>query len=72
MPDNVVERAEAMAPGYLSAPVFVSLASLSLDAVYQTSGRRDAPTRHVSTSARIAFGKHRGRTFHQIAVDEPG
>jgi hypothetical protein len=52
--------------------VFISIASVSLDAMTQNPGRRVAPTQHVRATARIAFGKHRGRTFHHVAVDEPG
>lgn len=71
--DNAVERVEVYAPGTYSETVFVSVTPVNqttLSPIYPP--RRVAPARFSSKDARISFGKHRGRTFEEIAVEEPG
>lgn len=70
--DNAIETIELRAPGFITAKVFVSIAPISQTVLAQVYGKRVAPTRHISVSARISFGKHRGRPFREIAVEEPG
>jgi hypothetical protein len=70
--DNLVLPIEFNAPGFVGAKAFVSVAPIHQDILSQRRGERVAPTRHVSETARISFGKHRGRPFKEIALEEPG
>lgn len=72
VPDNAIETVELVAPGFVGSKVFVSIAPVSREILSQQYGGRVAPPRHASYRARISFGKHRGRTFEEIAVEEPG
>ncbi len=72
VPDNAIETVELVAPGFLGSKVFVSIAPLSREILSQQYGGRVAPPRHASYRARISFGRHRARTFHEIAVEDPG
>lgn len=69
--DNATEMVEVVAPGFTSNKVFVSLAPLTPSILSQQYRGKVAPPRHASDSARISFGKHAGRTFREIAVEEP-
>lgn len=70
--DNLVLAIEFVAAGFVGAKAFVSVAPINPEVLGQTRGARIAPARHVSTDARISFGKHRRRTFTEIALEEPG
>jgi hypothetical protein len=68
-----LERLEVFAEGFGSSPSFVMVTPVSQAILDQEYGsRRVAPTQFVSAQARISFGKHRGKKFSQIAVEEPG
>lgn len=70
--DNAIETVEVIAAGFTTNKVFVSVASVTPSIVSQEYGRRIAPPRHASHTARISFGKHRGRIFQEVAIEEPG
>jgi hypothetical protein len=70
--DNVVEIIDVVASGHQGGKLFVSVAPISPRVLSQKRGDRVAPTRHATSKARISFGKHRARTFEEIAVEEPG
>jgi hypothetical protein len=72
LPDNAIEIVEVIAPGFVGSKVFVSIAPVSQAILSQQYGTRIAPPRHASPESRISFGKHRGRKFQEIAVEEPG
>lgn len=68
--DNAIETIEVVAPGCVNK-VFVSIAPVSKSVLSQEYGGRIAPPRHASYNAHISFGKHRSRTFQEIALEEP-
>ena len=70
--DNAIETVEVIATGCTGNKVFVSLAPVTPTILSQEYGRRIAPPRHASPTARIPFGKHRGRRFQEIAIEDPG
>lgn len=70
--DNLVLTIEFVATGYMGAKTFVSVAPLHEQVLAQRRGDPIAPARHVSESARLSFGRHRGRTFNEVALEEPG
>lgn len=72
VPDNAIETIDVTAPGFTASRVFVSIAPVSWSVLSQQYSGRIAPPRHPSHKARISFGKHRGRRFNEIAVEEPG
>jgi hypothetical protein len=56
------------APGAAAAEVFVILTPLLAQ---EYDGRRIVPTRDVIKEAVVSFGKHKGRTFEEVARDDP-
>ncbi len=72
MSDSAVETIEVLGPGAVSVKTFVTITPISPSVLNQQYGGRVAPPRHASDNARISFGKHRTRTFYEIAVEDPG
>lgn len=70
--DVFVEQVDILVDGQPSAKAFISIAPVTSTVMAQDYGARVAPSAHVSVDAKIAFGKHRSRTFRHIAVHEPG
>ncbi len=70
--DSDIETIEVVAPGFMGSKAFVCLAPVNRKILDQQYPDRIAPPRHPSVTARISFGKHRGRMFNEIAVNEPG
>ena len=69
---NFIQELEFVAAGFISKKAFVSVAPLTERVISQRYGGRVAPPRHASPDAMISFGKHRGRRFSEIALEEPG
>lgn len=71
IPDSSVEGIDIVAAGTIIGRAFASITPLNPSVLNQQYGGRIAPPRHVSEQARISFGKHKGRTFQQVAVEDP-
>ncbi len=72
MSDNAVEAIEIKLQDKTINTVFASIAPINESILAQQYGAKIAPPRHASLDARIAFGRHRGRTFREIALEDPG
>jgi hypothetical protein len=71
--ESVVEPVEVTASGCASVKIFVSISPRTAEVMSQQyAQQRIAPARHVSSSALLAFGKHKGRRFSMVAAEEPG
>lgn len=71
--DSFVVGIDLIANGYSPNRVFVSIQPMSASVIAQghPSGRI-APPRHASASARVHFGQHKGRTYAEVALENPG
>jgi len=71
--DSFIVPLEIRSTGFFSNSVFVSIQPMSSAVLRQEyTGERIAPPRHASAGARIHFGMHKGRTFAEIAIENPG
>ena len=70
--DAYVLPIEIHAPGYSPNRVFVSIQPVTPETVSQTySPGRIASPRHASADAIVHFGQHKGRTYTQVALENP-
>lgn len=68
--DASVFEIELTADGVVSNRVFIVATPISVADQVPHQGRI-APARIVDTTQRISFGKHKGRMFSQVAIEEP-
>lgn len=70
--DAHVIQVEIRADGYLTNSVFVNITPHLSEVVSQTyDSGRIAPARVVAVTQRLSFGKHKGRTYQQVAIEDP-
>ncbi len=71
--DALIVPITLLAPGYWSNQAFVSIQPMSESVVSQAYPKdRIAPARHPGVTQRLSFGKHKGRTFEDVALEERG
>ena len=71
--DALIVPITLRAPGYWSNQAFISIQPMSGSVISQEyPPDRIAPARHRGVTQRLAFGKHKGRTFEDVALEEPG
>ena len=71
--DNAVFQIQLVSELEYSNSVFVSVTPVTTPIVQQhyPTGRI-APARVASRDQRVSFGKHKGRTYAEVALEEPG